>query len=353
MDDSDDDDTEHGVFTPSELGFPEPDSTNADCECEHCQARAEAAKRTAASATRLQASSNRAPSQQQLTPGSPGFNFSKALGESAKVKIAEGKASRTHGLDENTHPFHASSGDHSWHSAMNGMEASSSHATANGHTKSEKQSSQVSKSKGNSDSAVSRASGSPLDVHRGFVCDYLAGQGYPHAVTCNVLERLELFRDSASGESADEAIVRIFGELRIALDPKELIAYAASPDIGSNQEKKQSSPRGKQQQRNGRSKHETKPDPDAFKAALAKHGFTGSLTPLTPAAQNYMETGSWYGADDDDDDEDSDESPPHSSDDDFGSDSELLPCKHQGTHEYQPVWRSKTCTTCNSKGNAF
>ncbi|KAL0043335.1 hypothetical protein WJX79_001721 [Trebouxia sp. C0005] len=78
-----------------------------------------------------------------------------------------------------------------------------------------------------------------------------------------------------------------------------------------------------------------RPDPDAFKAALAKHGFTGSLTPLTPAAHNYMQTGSWYDTPDDDgyvdSDEsppgyvDSDESPPLSDADDLESDDESPP----------------------------
>ncbi len=52
----------------------------------------------------------------------------------------------------------------------------------------------------------------------------------------------------------------------------------------------------------------------------------GSMTPLTPAAHNYMQTGSWYDTPDDDGYVDSDESAPPSDDEDLDDDDELPPC---------------------------
>jgi len=109
---------------------------------------------------------------------------------------------------------------------------------------------------------------------------YLAREGFSHNVICNVLDRLELFKNSGSGESPDEACVRIFSELRIPFDRHAMSKYIANPPAeSSNGKKKQASPkllpRGPS---NSRSKHATKPDPDAFKAALAKHGLTGRLS---------------------------------------------------------------------------
>jgi len=49
------------------------------------------------------------------------------------------------------------------------------------------------------------------------------------------------------------------------------------------------------------------------------------LTPLTPTAHNYMQTGSWYDTCDDDGYVDSDESPPPSDDDDLDDDDDELP----------------------------
>jgi len=52
----------------------------------------------------------------------------------------------------------------------------------------------------------------------------------------------------------------------------------------------------------------------------------GSVTPLSPAAHNYMQTGSWYDTPDDDGYVDSDESAPPSDDEDLDDDDELPPC---------------------------
>ncbi|KAL0045650.1 hypothetical protein WJX82_000668 [Trebouxia sp. C0006] len=254
------------------------------------------------------------------------FDWGKALGASAKAKIAEGKATRTHGLDENTYRFGAESGEHGSHSAMNGHSSS-----ANGHSSTGRQSSQgtSSSSNGNTDLALSptRASAARLALHEEFARTYLTKEGFSHNVVCNVLDRLELFKNSGSGESPDEACVRIFSELRIPFDRHAMTKYIANPPSESSKgKKKQASPklppRGPS---NSRSKHATKPDPDAFKAALAKHGFTASVTPLTPAAHNYMQTGSWYDTPDDDGYVDSDESPPPSDDEDLEDDDELPP----------------------------
>ena len=54
--------------------------------------------------------------------------------------------------------------------------------------------------------------------------------------------------------------------------------------------------------------------------------YAGSMTPLTPAAHNYMQPGSWYDTPDDDIYVDSDESPPPSDDYDLDDDDELPPC---------------------------
>lgn len=73
-----------------------------------------------------------------------------------------------------------------------------------------------------------------------------------------------------------------------------------------------------------------------FEETQQSECYAGSLTPLTPAAHNYMQTGSWYDTPDDDgyvdSDEsppgyvDSDESPPLSDADDLESDDESPPC---------------------------
>ncbi len=49
------------------------------------------------------------------------------------------------------------------------------------------------------------------------------------------------------------------------------------------------------------------------------------MTPLTPTAHNYMQTGSWYDTCDDDGYVDSDGSPPPSDDDDLDDDDDELP----------------------------
>ena len=276
--DSDEDGSTAAAFTPSQPGLPEWDQTRREsCDCENCRTKAEAQERAASSMARSQSSSKASFPQ---TPGLPGkFDWGKALGASAKAKIAEGKATRTHGLDENTHRFGTASGDHSSNSAMNG-----NFFSANGHSSTERQSSQgiSPRSNGNTDLALSptRASAARLAVHEEFARTYLAREGFSHNVICNVLDRLELFKNSASGESPDEACVRIFSELRIPFDRHAMSKYIANPPAeSSNGKKKQASPkllpRGPS---NSRSKHATKPDPDAFKAALAKHGLTGRLS---------------------------------------------------------------------------
>ena len=275
--DSDEDESTDTAFTPSQLGLPEWDQTRTEsCDCENCRAKAEAAERAASSMAKSQSSSRASIPQ---TPGSPGnFDWGKALGASAKAKIAEGKATRTHGLDDNTYRFGAESGHHGSHSATNGNSF-----LANGHASTGRQSSQgmSSSSNGNTDLALSptRASAARLALHEDFARTYLAKEGFSHNVICNVLDRLELFKNSGSGESPDEACVRIFSELRIPFDRHAMSKYIANPpDQSSKGKKKQGSPklppRGPS---NSRSKHATKPDPDAFKAALAKHGFTGGL----------------------------------------------------------------------------
>jgi len=275
--DSDEDESPDTAFTPSQLGLPEWDQTRTEsCDCENCRAKAEAAERAASSMAKSQSSSRASIPQ---TPGSPGtFDWGKALGASAKAKIAEGKATRTHGLDENTYRFGAESGEHGSHSAMNGHSSS-----ANGHSSTGRQSSQgtSSSSNGNTDLALSptRASAARLALHEQFARTYLTKEGFSHNVVCNVSDRLELFKNSGSGESPDEACVRIFSELRIPFDRHAMTKYIANPPSESSTgKKKQASPklppRGPS---NSRSKHATKPDPDAFKAALAKHGFTGGL----------------------------------------------------------------------------
>ncbi len=261
------------------MGLPEWDQTRTEsCGCENCRAKAEAAERAASSMAKSQSSSK--PSVPQ-TPGSPGkFDFGKALGASAKAKNAEGKATRTHGLDENTYRFGAESGDHSSHSAMNG-----NFSPANGRSSTGRQSSQGTSSSsngnGHSDLALSptRGSAARLALHEEFARTYLTKEGFPHNVVCNVLDRLELFKNSGSGESPDEACVRIFSELRIPFDRHAMTKYIANPPSESSKgKKKQASPKlppcGPS---NSRSKHATKPDPDAFKAALAKHGLTGGF----------------------------------------------------------------------------
>ncbi|KAL0021187.1 hypothetical protein WJX77_011045 [Trebouxia sp. C0004] len=324
--DSDEDGSTDAAFTPSQLGLPEWDQTRTQsCDCENCRSKAEAAERAASSMARSQSSSK---ASNPKTPGSPGkFDWGKALGASAKIKIAEGKASRTHGLDENTYRFGTVSGDHGSHSAVNG-----NFASVHGHTSTGRQSRQcMSPSRnGNTDLALSptRALAARLALHEEFARTYLAKEGFSHNVICNVLDRLELFKISGSGESPDEACVRIFSELRIPFDRHAMSKYIANPpDESSKGKKKQASPklllRGPS---NSRSKHATKPDPDTFKAALAKHGFTGSLTPLMhDSAHNYMQTGSWNDAPDDDGYVDSDESPPPSDRDDLDDDDELQP----------------------------
>jgi len=211
--DSDEDESPDTAFTPSQLGLPEWDQTRTEsCDCENCRAKAEAAERAASSMAKSQSSSRASIPQ---TPGSPGtFDWGKALGASAKAKIAEGKATRTHGLDENTYRFGAESGEHGSHSAMNGHSSS-----ANGHSSTGRQSSQgtSSSSNGNTDLALSptRASAARLALHEQFARTYLTKEGFSHNVVCNVSDRLELFKNSGSGESPDEACVRIFSELRI------------------------------------------------------------------------------------------------------------------------------------------
>ena len=110
--------------------------------------------------------------------------------------------------------FGAESGDHGSHSAVNGHSSS-----ASGHSNTGRQSSQdtSSSSNRNTDLALSptRASAARLALHEEFARTYLAKEGFSHNVICNVLDRLELFKNSGSGESPDEACVRIFSELRI------------------------------------------------------------------------------------------------------------------------------------------
>ena len=278
--DSDEDESTDAAFTPSQLGLvreslPEWDQSRTEsCDCENCRAKAEAAERAASSMAKSQSSSKASIPQ---TPGSPGnFDWGKALGTSAKAKIAEGKATRTHGLDENTHRFGTESGDHSSHSAMHG------NFSANGHASTGRQSSQgmSPSSNGNTDLALSptRASAARLALHEDFARTYLAREGFSHNVVCNVLDRLELSKNSGSGESPDEACVRIFSELRIPFDQHAMSKFIANPpDQSSKGKKKQASPKLLRGPGNSRSNHATKPDPDAFKAALAKHGFTGGL----------------------------------------------------------------------------
>ena len=280
--DSDEDDSTDTAFTPSHLGLPEWDQTRTEsCDCENCRVKAEAADRAASSMARSQSSSKASIPQ---TPGLPGkFDWGKALGASAKAKIAEGKASRTHGLDENTYRFGAESGDLSSRSGMNGNPFS-----ANGHSSTGRQSSQGTSPSvnGNTDLALSptRASAARLALHEQFARTYLAKQGVSHNVICDVLDRLQLIKNSGSGESPDEACVRVFSELRIPFDRHAMSKYIVNPpDQSSKGKNKQASPelppRGPS---NSRSQHATKPDPDAFKAALAKHGFTGELLAVHP-----------------------------------------------------------------------
>lgn len=300
------------MYTPSQLGMPDwsqGQSSKPECECEHCRAQAEAVERSAAKAARASNSSNNS-SFQMAPPGTPGFDYSKALGDSTKAKIAEGKATRIHSLVENTHPFEALASGH----AMNGTSSSSVGPAANGHVKS-----------GQVKSSKRKTSKEDFEDISGFIRHYLAGLGYSAAspVTCNALDRLEWYKESASSETDTEAIVRIFDELRIPMDTKALVAYTTGA-YSSRYKQRPSSPRSKQQQQHtAKSKHASKPDPEAFKAALAKHGFTANITPLTPAAGKFMQTGSWHGSDAHL--SFSDESPPPS-DDDYDNDDDSPPC---------------------------
>ena len=61
-------------------------------------------------------------------------------------------------------------------------------------------------------------------------------------------------------------------------------------------------------------------------------GCAGSITPLTPAGNDALQTSSWGRSEgENDDDVDSDESPPQS-DDDVDTDDELQPCKCRDLH---------------------
>lgn len=270
--DSDEDGSMDAAFTPSQLGFPEWGQTQTEsCDCEHCRARAEAAERASAAISHP-SSSKAAVLQAPESP--PVFDFGKAFGASSKSKIVEGKATRTHGLNENTHRFQKPTSNHSRHHATNGNSS-----LASGHSNAGKQSSQVvlPGSHGESDIALSssHASKPSLSLHEEFARLYLAKLGVPFAVTCSVLDRLKELQHSACGEEPDAALVRVFSEHHIPLDSHELAMFLNKPPekVKGKGKGKQGSP--KLPLRNSRSNHTAKPDPEGFMAALAKHGFTG------------------------------------------------------------------------------
>ena len=137
-------------------------------------------------------------------------------------------------------------------------------------------------------------------TYRSFIQKYLNDCDYPPMVVCNVLERFE--GSTQSGEPPELAVARIFHELSIPVDCTRLDFASVQGSLKESKgkeesptasKKKQESPSSRQRQ----SHPESKPppgmaaDPEAFKAALAKHGFEAvSMRPATDADRAYMQS---------------------------------------------------------------
>ena len=309
------------MYTTSQLGFPGPgefpfrgaDDDDRNCSCERCQAKAAEAERAASQFDQFFSSKSAA--QQPSSQSS--FNFDQALrNDSVKAKIAEGKANRTHDLEDSTHRFGGKAPMSIVKSGKGDV------AVSNGHPKSPAMSSH-SKAFQSSASAMDISSlvfSTTFDICYSFVQSYLPACGFSDRVMCNVLERLTLYKESASTEIPMDAVKRIFGELHIEWHPEDLQAFLTKHSVAhSSQQQPSAAKRSEAEALAKQLKRANIPNPEGFHALLekqraAKSDMTFGVTDLSRAPNT-------------DDASDGDESSPYVSSEDDVDDDELPPCE--------------------------
>ena len=293
-----DEDSDHGVYTPADLGMGDIPigGTDSDagcgCACVHCRERAEAAEEAAVAAAAQQRSSS-SKSVTAHSSSQSGFDFSKALkSESVKAKIAEGKASRANGIEDSTLRFPVTIPHDKDVAKVTGVPKSDNKS---GHSKAPKSITSTAQS-----DLVLRPT---FDTCYGFAQKSLPLRGYSDRVLCNVLEKLTLFKESKSSEDPMAALMRIFVELRIDVNPADLVAYARKCTHGRKQQQKSKQTGGLEQksaqQREAEAlalkySHAHLPDSEGFQAMMAKQGLastTYSFTSLSGSNQHHTQLG--------------------------------------------------------------